>query len=87
MNCVVYKSANKNKAGYYLYVEQSDDFSRVPESLIGLMGDLEFVLKTCLSPEKSLAQVGVAEVMQQIQEQGFFLQMPQTSDYDSKKVQ
>jgi uncharacterized protein YcgL (UPF0745 family) len=74
MQCVVYKGSKK--IDHYLYVEKEDDFSRVPQTLLDMMGQLELVIGLELSPERQLAQADVNEVMQQLSEQGFYFQMP-----------
>lgn len=74
MQCVVYKGSKK--VDHYLYVEKEDDFSRVPQTLLDMMGQLELVIGLELSPERQLAQADVNEVMKQLNEQGFYFQMP-----------
>ena len=75
---VIYKG--KKKPDSYLYVEQEDDFSRVPETLVTVLGKLEFVMTLDLSPKKNLARVDVKQVIAALQEEGFYLQMPNESE-------
>ncbi|QBQ54802.1 YcgL domain-containing protein [Nitrosococcus wardiae] len=72
--CAVYRSRKKNDG--YLYVEAKDDFSRVPEKLLEMLGKLEFVMGLELRPEVSLAQANTQEVMRMLKEKGYFLQLP-----------
>lgn len=74
IQCVVYKSSSKPDT--YLYIERRDDFSRVPEVLLAMLGRLEPVMDLELSPERPLARADVRQVMAQLGEQGYFLQMP-----------
>jgi uncharacterized protein YcgL (UPF0745 family) len=74
MHCAIYKGPKK--VDHYLYVEREDDFSRVPESLLKLLGELELVMTLELGPERTLAQVDVEQVRQSLREQGYFFQMP-----------
>lgn len=74
MQCVVYKGSKK--VDHYLYVEKEDDFSRVPQALLDLLGQLELVIGLDLSPERQLAQADVKDVMQQLSDQGYYFQMP-----------
>ena len=74
MNCVVYKG--RRKADTYLYIERADDFSRVPDSLLRLLGELEQVIHLTLDEGKPLANANVIEVMQLLESQGYYLQMP-----------
>jgi uncharacterized protein YcgL (UPF0745 family) len=63
---------------YFLYVRNGQGFSRVPEGLRRLLGELEKVMDLDLHPGRALAQADVQEVMRQIDSQGYFLQMPPT---------
>ncbi len=74
MQCAIYKG-NK-KTDHYLYVEKEDDFSRVPQALLDILGQLELVISLKLSAERQLAQADVSDVMRQLAEQGYYFQMP-----------
>lgn len=74
MQCAVYKG-NK-KIDHYLYVEKENDFSRIPQALLDLLGELQLVITLELSPERQLAQADVNDVMAQLSEQGYYFQMP-----------
>lgn len=77
MNCTVYKSFKQYD--YFLYVPSEADLSQLPEGLLDLLGDLHKVIELELHPRRKLAQVDVVEVMHQIKENGYFLQMPPCS--------
>lgn len=74
MQCVIYKSSRK--ADTYLYIEHENDFSRVPDALLKLMGEPELVMTLELTPERNLAQADADEVRKQLAEQGYYLQLP-----------
>lgn len=74
MHCAIYKG-NK-RPDDYLYVEKEDDFSRVPQSLLDIMGELSLVISLELSADRQLAQADVTKVMQLLSEQGYYLQIP-----------
>ena len=74
MHCAIYKG-NK-KIDHYLYIEQEDDFSRVPQALLDLLGKLELVMSLELGPERSLAQADIEQVRESLREQGYYFQMP-----------
>lgn len=74
MHCVIYKG-NK-KIDHYLYVESKDDFSRVPDALMKMLGKLELVMSLELSPDRTLAQVDINQVRHSLRDQGYFFQMP-----------
>jgi uncharacterized protein YcgL (UPF0745 family) len=74
MHCVIYKGPKK--IDHYLYVERENDFSRVPEALLEILGKLEFVMALELSPERTLAQVDIHQVKISLRDQGYYFQMP-----------
>jgi uncharacterized protein YcgL (UPF0745 family) len=74
MKCVVYKSLRQ--FDYYLYVSSETGLAGLPEGLLSLLGDLNKVIELELHSQRKLAQVDVVEVMHQIDETGYFLQMP-----------
>lgn len=78
MPCYIYKSLKKHLL--YLYINQKDDFSRVPEELLRSFGVLEFVLELELSPKRKLAKEDSEKVLASLKEKGFFVQLP-PSDY------
>jgi len=74
MQCAIYKGTRKTD--HYLYIEKEDDFSRVPQPLMDMLGQLDLVLTLKLSPGRQLAQADVNDVMRQLTEQGYYFQMP-----------
>lgn len=78
MKTVIYKSSKKQDN--YLYIEQEDDFSRVPQALISAMGKLDRVMELELNPKKKLARADAGQVIAALQQHGFYLQMPDESE-------
>lgn len=78
MKTVIYKGSKKQDS--YLYIEREDDFSRVPETLLKVMGHLERVMELTLSVEKKLARADVILVIDALHKEGFYLQMPDESE-------
>ena len=60
----------------YLYVDKAGGCADVPQGLLAQFGEPASVMTLLLTPERKLARADAAEVLQKIQEQGFFLQMP-----------
>lgn len=79
MQCAIYKSRKKQDT--YLYLAARDDFSRVPEPLLKLIGQPVHVMDLELSPERKLAQEDAAEVLRNLQERGWHLQMPRQDEW------
>ena len=77
MNCTVYKSFKQ--FDYFLYVLSDADISQLPQGLLDLLGELHKVIELELHPQRKLAQADVVEVIRQIKEKGYFLQMPPRS--------
>jgi len=77
MQCFVYKGDNKDDHYLYLSEELTDEvLERLPKALLTLLGQLHPVVDFELSADKQLAQAEAPQVMADIQEQGFYLQMP-----------
>ncbi|MDX1588597.1 MAG: YcgL domain-containing protein [Oleiphilaceae bacterium] len=82
--CRIYRSSKKE--GMYLFVDKDEDLSRVPESLMKTFGRPQHAMDLLLRPERKLARANVAEVMQALDEPGYYLQMPpsEADDYALK---
>lgn len=76
MFCFIYKSLKKE--ALYLFVEKKEDFSCVPKVLLDTIGKPVFVMKLELSPERKLAREDTQQVISQLREKGFFVQLPPT---------
>lgn len=74
----VYKSTRKTEM--YLYVDKARGLADVPEPLMKQFGESEEVMMLMLSPGRKLARADAAEVLREIDENGFYLQMPPTMD-------
>lgn len=81
MRCAIYKGPKK--ADHYLYVEEEDNFERVPEALLGMLGQLELVMTLELGAERKLAQADVEEVRKALKQQGYYLQMPPKTEVEN----
>ena len=75
--CQIYRSPRKQEM--YLYVEKSRGLVDVPEALLRQFGETEERMVLLLTPQKKLARANTAEVMRQISDTGYYLQMPPTS--------
>lgn len=78
MLCAVYKSVRKDST--YLYVERRDDFSKVPEALLQTFGTPVLVTLINLARREHLALADLNKVKQQLQSQGYYLQIPPPVD-------
>ena len=83
MQCAIYKSRKKQDT--YLYLAAKDDFSHVPEPLLKLIGEPVHVMDLELSPERKLALEDTAEVLHNLRERGWHLQMPRQEEWSGTK--
>ncbi len=74
MKCAVYRSNKKELT--YLYLPEADDMSKVPEALLKMISPVERVLEFELTVDRKLSQENATDVLAQLNEQGWFLQMP-----------
>lgn len=72
--CAVYRSSKREEM--YLYVRKGSDLEALPESLIASFGKPVAVMELLLTPQRRLARADVEKVLDNIDEQGFYLQMP-----------
>ena len=74
LSCWIYKSIRREEM--YLYVPTEGDFSHVPAALLEHFGSPSFVMSLELWPERPLARARADAVINQLNEQGYYLQMP-----------
>lgn len=70
----IFKGLRKPDA--YLYVDFAEELSRVPEALLTQFGETTEVLSLKLTAERELARADAKEVLAQIEQTGFYLQLP-----------
>ncbi|MCL4129230.1 UNVERIFIED_CONTAM: hypothetical protein GTU68_061955 [Idotea baltica] len=76
--CSVYRSPKEE--GMYLYVDKKIDLESVPEALLKRFGKPELAMTLVLTPDKKLARADAGRVIEMIEEQGFYLQIPPRPD-------
>ena len=73
MFCHIYRS--NRKVDTYLYLADKDDFSILPENLLGVFGVPEFSFSFELTLDKKLARENASEVLANLESQGYHLQL------------
>jgi len=73
-SCWIYRCSSRDEM--YLYLAQEDDFDCVQDDIRRVLGKLEAVMAIDLHPGKALARVDVDTVIADLQERGFFIQLP-----------
>ncbi|MBC3412946.1 MULTISPECIES: YcgL domain-containing protein [Pseudomonas] len=76
--CSIYRSPRK--AGMYLYVLKADALARVPEALLPIFGTPLHAFDLVLTPERKLAREDIVKVLENLDSQGYHLQMPPPED-------
>ncbi len=76
--CQIYASPRKEEM--YLFVEKARGLTDVPEALLTRFGEPREVMTLVLEPGRKLARADASEVLERIEEQGFYLQMPPTPE-------
>ncbi|GAB1257953.1 YcgL domain-containing protein [Aurantivibrio plasticivorans] len=72
--CDIYKSSREKEL--YVYIKFGTSVDDLPEPLREKLGQPSKVMSLELSPERKLARADVNRVIQQIEEVGFYLQLP-----------
>lgn len=72
--CSIYKSPRRREM--YLYVAKKDALSRVPEGLLAAFGAPQHAFDLVLTPERTLAREDILKVLENLEKQGYHLQMP-----------
>ena len=73
MLCHIYRS--DRKLDTYLYLVDKDDFSVIPPDLLRVFGSPEFSFSFNLTQERALAQEDIGEVLDNLENQGYHLQL------------
>lgn len=76
--CEVFASTNTE--GMYLYVNKQEGLARAPEALLTIFGTPKSVMTMLLEPTKKLAKADAEKVLSEIEEKGYYLQMPSEQD-------
>lgn len=76
--CSIYQSPRK--PGMYLYVLKADALSRVPEELLRLFGTPRHCFDLVLTAQRTLAREDIHQVLENLEKQGFHLQLPPPED-------
>jgi len=73
MLCHIYRS--NRKLDTYLYLVEKDDFSVIPGDLLRIFGPPEFSFSFDLTLDRELAREDSGEVLENLQNQGYHLQL------------
>ncbi|WP_406828162.1 YcgL domain-containing protein [Microbulbifer sp. ARAS458-1] len=82
--CDIYRSPRQDEM--YLYVAKQDGLARVPEKLREMFGKPVHVTTLLVTPERKLARADVDKVINALQDQGYYLQMPPVVDDEMRAI-
>lgn len=74
MDCYIYRPVRQD--GRYLYIDNRNNFSKVPDKLLDLLGELVFVIKLNIYTGMVLANANPDNVLNCLLDQGYYLQLP-----------
>lgn len=74
ITCYIYRCSRK--PDMYIYLAERDNFSKVPAAIMNGLGITEFSMEIELDENKKLAKEDPVEVMHNLEENGFHLQLP-----------
>ncbi len=72
--CHIYRSSKKEEL--YLFLANEDDFDCVPPEVVQGFGKPQKAMELELGPHSKLARSNPAEVLENLRQRGFHLQMP-----------
>ncbi|MDC1436207.1 YcgL domain-containing protein [Gammaproteobacteria bacterium] len=78
MLCTIYRGSRENEL--YLYVAKGHDLSQLPTELMTRIGEVKEVMTLALDINRKLARVKTENVLADIKEKGYFLQLPPNID-------
>ena len=76
--CQIYKSPRQEEM--FLYVDRTRGLEVVPEALLEGFGAPQSIMMMVMTPERQLARVDTARVIEALKEKGYYLQMPPGGD-------
>lgn len=80
----IYRSSREEEM--YLYVDKKEGLSRVPAELMEKFGRANLALSMILEPTKKLARADATRVLEDIQNRGFYLQLPPRPEQEMAQV-
>ena len=78
MKCSIFRSSIKGFT--YIYLSDESEYEDLPVSLRNVFGEPELVMKLDLTPDRKLANEDTNEVLKNLAEQGYHLQLPPLED-------
>jgi len=78
--CYIYRCSAK--PDMYIYLAEKDRFDQLPEQLLKNLGRIDFAMELVLSTDRKLAREDPQQVMDNLEKQGFHLQMPGDTPVD-----
>lgn len=82
--CSIYSSTVDSDM--YLYVKKEEGLTKVPQDLLEKFGKPRHAMTLLLKPDRKLARVEAAKVIEQLQLKGYYLQLPPPKDPSMQAV-
>jgi len=79
MNSYIYRS--EKKADCYIFITSSVDNFDLPKEVSKVVGELHFVMELEITNETKLALSDSSKVLKDLENQGFYIQMPSSEPH------
>lgn len=83
MERLVYVYKSRRKLRTFLYVNQKDCFSHIPEGLMTAFGAPEFVMVFALHPGRQLQKITAEELTKALDDKGYLLRIDLESEEEN----
>ncbi len=75
LECHIYKSLKKDET--YVFIPVTTELTDLPKELLTVLGQTEKIMTLNLTPARKMARGTAEEILNSIEQQGFYLQMPE----------
>ena len=80
ITCFIYRCSAK--PDMYIYLSEKDNFACIPDELYKRLGRTDFAMDLELKKDTKLAREKPADVIENLRQRGFHLQMPSDTSID-----
>ena len=80
LTCFIYRCSAK--PDMYIYLSEKDNFACIPEELLKRLGRTDFAMELELKKDMKLAREKTANVIENLRQRGFHLQLPSDTSID-----
>lgn len=82
MKSFIYRCSRK--PDLYIYLEEEDDFSKVPKDIYASLGIITFAMELDIKPEMKLARENPETILKNLKQHGFHIQLSNDTSIESR---